>query len=728
MQKLALTGSAFDRLYGSSRLVVMSAGLYQAVAEIVPASLDILLLAPIGHLYVPGEASDFDAASLSPVGAPVGLLGFVVDGGGRNWADTWSSWSLSQTGRTAPPVWQIEAGDTALIMRSLAEIGLDDAAHSRLSAAQVQTDLAVLRRDFERSLINLEKARRIIRGAGYDTRYSTLSVPAGPETVAPDGETGPLTPYTAKYDMPVDAAGVVGISLHFVVPAGTLADGHFTVLLKRSVDRRILGSAELQFSDITAGWKYFELERGLQRSFGDAELVFEWIVSGKGSVPEVSLTAAEPDRCGAPMNGNKIGADPSKSTLSTLPAMQIWSGFAPGELADDQGFSGSPKERRRAAIGGLLKRATDLAGESAIIPASDIGPSGAWVQTHLRDDGPVGLCFEKLVPASARTLTVSCEAGHPSTPTCLYLVAVGGPSALNKDYLIQLFERAQNSDETKGIDEGAGVSWCIHAVAPGVRHDIEVELTALSDKVSDQNLSMTAVSTTESTDFGWCRWQDLSVELDTVEGHSTVYHSLDRNRQIIQRMRSVKFPEIGERLEFLAGRARLQKLTEQWGFSPMIVADDNGSLQTHPLKQDISAAIYRSGAAVGTTRVACDVETAHERAPDFIYVIALVNAETSDKYDLFKAFVAKLMQDEFHTASGFEPESQIYYSAQRLAALQVKAISIDLDAPLDVEHDIIVAALPVHDIISYGWCRWLSLSVATALDPHQQFKLKAPDQ
>ncbi len=725
MQKLALTGTAFDRFYGSSRLVVMSANLYQPVAEIIPSSLDVILLAPAGHLYVPGEDSSCGVASLSPVGAPVGLLGFIVDEGMRDWAEIWSNWSLSQTGRIAPPIWEVEIGDGARTMRSLAEMGLTDAEQSRLSSAQVQTDLAVLRRDFERSLINLEKARRIIRGAGYDTRYSTLSVPAGIETVRPDGQTGQLSPYIARYGLPVDAAGVVGISQHFVVPEGAVAAGHLTVLLKRSVDSRILGRAQLQFSEITAGWKYFELERGLQRSFGDAELALEWVVDGAGSVPEVSLTDAEPDRCGALTDTNETGADLADKTL---PAMQIWSGFSPGDLADDHNFFGSPKERRRTAISGLFERATVLTGGSTAEDVIDIDPSGAWVQTHLQEDGPVGLCFEKLVPASARALTVSCETGHLSASTCLYLVAVGGPSALDQDYMAQLSERAKTSGDTAGFDGEAEIAWSIQTVAPGVRHDIEVDLMAVGDDLSAQNLSMMVMSVTGFNDYGWCRWHDLSVELDTVKGHSTAYRSQGGNRQFIQRMRSVKFPEIGERLEFLAGRAQLQKLTEQLGFSPMIVADDNGSLQTHPIRQEVSAVLYRSGAPAGTTRVACDVETAHERAPDFMYVIALVNTETSDKYDLFRKFAAKLMKNEFHVAKGFEPAGQVYYSAQRLSALQVRAISIDLDTPLSEEHDIIVAALPVHDIISYGWCRWLSLSVATAVDTHQQFELKASDQ
>lgn len=724
MQKLVLTRDAFDRFYGSTRLIVMAERVYKPLVEVIPASLDILLLNRSGCLYMPQEDAPEMTACLAPVGAPVGLLGFVVDKQLKNNADAWSKWAATQTGRTTPPVWLVKAGDTVSALRCLAEAVVTDADRNRRAAATIQTDLAILRRDFERSLINLEKARRIIRGAGYDTRYSTLTVPVGEKTVCPKGVTSPLAPYMLRYGLPVDAAGMLGISLHCVIPASELADGHLTVLIKRSVDARVLGRAQVPFSTISTGWVYLELERGLQRSFGDAELVFEWVVNTEGGIPAISLTDGEPNRCGTLTDHE--ATSPNQADRA-LPAMQIWSGFAPGDLADDREFSGAPIEDRRAAVRSLLPRAKLTAGDSAEEDVVSVEGTAGWVQTHLQAGTPVGLVFEQLIPAPARALTVTCETAHASAPTCHYIVAVGGSLVLSEGFMTDLLEQVKTGGNPAGFDAKTGVAWRIEAVAPGARREIEIDLSAIADDLPARHLAMAVISTSDVTDYGWCRWHDVSIKLDTV-GHSVVHGASAVGQPLIQRMRSVKFPEIGERLEFLAGRAKLQALTDQLGFSPMIIADDNGSLQTHPIKQDMSAVLYRSGAGAGTTRVACDVETAHERAPDFMYILALLDAETPDKYEAFRAFADTLMSGEFYTAKGYDAEHRLHYTARRLSALQVAALSVDFDEPLGSEHDIIVAALPVDDIISYGWCRWLSLSVATVIDTHQQFELKPVDQ
>lgn len=724
MQKLLLTQNAFDRFYGSARLIVMSVGIHKTLSGLLPNTLDILLLDKTGNLFLPGEPLNADPDFFQPIGAPVGLLGFIVDRRMADYANAWSNWWAAQTGRAAPPV-ETARKNKAAVLQRLTGMVLAEADKNSKAAAGVQTDLAVLRRDFERSLINLEKARRLIRGIGYDTRYSTVSVPVGARTVGPGKLAGPLDPFIARFGMPTDAAGVQGVSLHFVVPDGRRAEGCLTVRLLRSVDSLVLGSAELLFSEIDAGWAYLSLDRGLVRSFGDAELVLEWVVASEGAIPEISLTDVALNRCG------RLSAD-SEGILDhpegTLPALKVWSGFEPGELAEGHGLFNSPMEHQRTPVSKLMNYSAAITGSEPAGPLISQDPSGDWVQTHLVKSGPVGLTFQKLVPAAAQTLTITCETAHASAPPCLYLVAVGGPAAAQEGYLTQLLDKARSDGNVKAYDAETNVSWLVQVVTPGKQHQLTIDLSALSDRLPRHNLGIAVISATESTRYGWCRWLDVSVALDTVKGNSAVVQSLAENSQPVLRMRSVKFPEIGDQIEFLAGRSYLQTLTDQLGFSPMIVPDDFGSLQTHPIKEGVSAAIYRSGAVAGTTLVACDVETAHERAPDFLYILALVKADTVDKYEMFQKFASDLANKEFLATRGYDKDLQIHYSARRLPALQVDTVSTDFNTPLDEDHDIIVAALPVQDIISYGWCRWLSLSVASIVDLHPQIELETPDR
>ena len=725
MQKLLLNQGAFDRFYGSSRLIVMSIGIYKTLSGLLPEALDVLLLDKTGKIFEPNDQINTTTNFLQPIGAPIGLLGFIVDRRMTECADCWSNWWAAQTGRAGLPVATVRKSRTAA-MQCLMDLVLAKADNNSKAAAGIQTDLAVLRRDFERSLIQLEKARRLIRGIGYDTRYSTVSVPVGSKTVGPDKLAGPLDPFVVRFGLPTDAAGVQGISLHFDVPKGSRAEGCLTVRLLRSVDSLVLGSAELLFSEIDPGWAYLALDRGLVRSFGDAELVLEWVVNKKGSIPTVSLTDAPLNRCGS-ISEDGYGA---KGALGdTLLALKIWSGFSPGELAEGHDFFQSPMEYRRRPICKLMGAATVV---SSSEPADSIlsqDPAAGWVQTHLHNSGPVGLVFEEMVPAAAQSLTITCETAHASAPTCLYLVAAGGPAVMQPEYMAQLIDKAKLGGSGKGLESEANVAWQAQIVTPGSQQQLTIDLSSLAKEAPAHNLGMVVVSVSGDTaEYGWCRWHDVSVALNTIKGHSTVTRSLAEANEPLLRMRSIKFPEIGDQIEYLAGRSKLQTLADKLGFSPMIVPDDFGSLQTHPINEGVSAAIYRSGAAAGTTLVACDIETAHERAPDFLYVLALVKADTVDKYEMFQEFINALASKEFFATRGYDKDQEIHYSARRLPALKVDSVSIDLNAPLEQDHDIIVAALPVSDVISYGWCRWLSLSVASVVDLQPQFDLGSTEQ
>lgn len=724
MQKLLLTQGAFDRFYGSARLIIMSVGIYKTLSVMIPDTLAVLLLDKAGKIFQPADRINSSSNLVQPIGAPIGLLGFIVDRPITEWANHWSNWCSSQTGRAALPVETVQKNKAAAL-QCLTELILSEADKNSKAAAGVQTDLAVLRRDFERSLINLEKARRLIRGIGYDTRYSTVSVPVGTKTVGPNKHTSPLDPFVARFGLPTDAAGIQGISLHFVVSDGQRAAGCLIVRLLRSVDSLVLGNAELLFSEINGGWAYLALDRGLVRSFGDAELVLEWVVIKEGVIPEVTLTDAALTRCGAFSDDSDEIQEPAGGTL---PALKIWSGFSPGDLAEGHNFFQSPMEHRRTPISKLMGTAIVVSRSEPSDSIISQDPTGEWVQTHLHKSGPVGLGFEGLVPAAAKTITVTCGTAHASAPTCLYLVAVGGPAVVQEDYLAQLLDKAKAGGSLKTYEADKNISWQAQIVAPGSQRQLTIDLSCLANEFSAYSLGMFVVSATGDTKYGWCRWHDVSVALDTVKGHSTVTHWLTGTNEPSHRMRSIKFPEIGDQIEFLAGRSQLQILADQLGFSPLTVPDDFGSLQTHPIKEGISAAIYRSGAVTGTTLVSCDVETAHERAPDFLYILALIKADTADKYEMFQKFSENLATKEFIATRGYDKDHQIHYSARRLSALKVDSVSIDLNTPLEEDHDIIVAALPVHDIINYGWCRWLSLSIASLVDQHPQFDLKSPEQ
>ncbi len=714
MQPKMLTAQAFRLFYSSNRLVIVTWRVAKTLLKVPLQQLDVLLLTPEGHLAVPGEPAEGASELMSAIGAPLGVRGIISEPASQPIAAQWRDWFSQQTGRVAPQLFTVGIRPSKTsILTIVSQCLLLDAEASRMSAAKTERDLAVLRRDFERTLINLEKARRIVRGAGYDTKFTTMSVPVGDGVLEPGKQKpGAREPYVAAFPLPVDAAGLVGISLHFCMPDEGLAEGALDVSLYRCADHQLLGQKEVSFADLGRGWAYFQLERPMQRSFGDAELIISWNFSGDGGAPSLSLSNST-------LNQRHDG---QVLVHDRLPAMQIWSGFSPGELEDDESFRPYHREAKRNDFASLYQFSRPF-GASVAEPES-ISLQDTSIQTHLLDD-VTGLYFSSLVPGSAHAVDVSFETVHPAAPQCVYLAAIGIAGAeITASDIDECYAKAESAGQLSGVDEEKRIVW--QAIVAPSEQNMHLRLDIPDALRSDtpSSLVLAVRSATGEKAYGWCRWNELSVFLPPVRavaGQLPATFEPDYTQH--RRMRSIKFPEVGEQLQFLAGTKALHELTETMGFSPMIVGEDNGSLQTHPLLEDVSAALYQGGAPAGTLRVGCDVETAHERAPDFRYVLALIPSGSDDKYKKFKEFLETSLPKGSRSSRGFVEAQNIHFCSRQLKALESSVLSIDLDMPLETGFDIIVAALPVQDVVSYGWCRWMSLNVTSSIDAQQQFSL-----
>lgn len=714
MQSTLLSAQAFRVFYSSHRLVIVTGRIAKKLNNTPLELLDVLQLTPEGHIVAPDETVEKSTELIAAIGAPLGVCGILSDAAEQDVATQLRDWFSEQTGRTAPQLFQLgRRPSKASVLTSLSHCLLLDAEASRLSGAENEKDLAVLRRDFERTLINLEKARRVVRGAGYDTKFTTMSVPLGEGSIDPSSQKIELRePYTAAFPLPVDAAGLVGVSLHFDVPQGDLANGDLTIAVYRCVDQQLLGAKKIPFMDLTRGWTYFELERPMQRSFGDAQLVISWDFHEGGAAPLLSLS-------------NSVLSpryEDVELVHDHLPAMQLWSGFSPGELEDDGRFWPHHLEAKRNKIAALYQFFRPF-GASAAEPDT-ITLQNSSLQTHLHE-GIAGLYGDALVPGSAHAIEVKFETAHRSAPDCLYLmcVATAGSEVTAAD-AEALYAKVLDQGQEGGIDEDRGFIWQAMVATPEQPMHMRLDIPDALRTRTPSSLVLAVKSVSGETSYGWCRWHTVSVHLPPFQTPvGQLPADFKPSYSQLRRMRSLKFPEVGEQLQFLAGTQALHKLTDSLGFSPMIVGEDNGSLQTHPILEEVSAALYQGGAPVGTVRVSCDVETAHERSPEFRYVLALIPTETENKYMTFKAFLENELPKGSHMSNGFAATYGIHYGSRQIKALQSSLISVDLDRPLESSFDIIVAVLPVKDVVSYGWCRWMSLNISSTIDDQQKFML-----
>ena len=497
MQLHLLTHQAFSAFYGTNRVIILDPSLTGSTLPTFDG-VCFLWLGGDGALYASVDEIGANPKLVAAIGAPAGVIGIIGRSKNASHITGWAKWFEEQTGRPAPPVCLIDSRKTEIeLYQAIAGCLAKDAAASRTMAADTEKDLAFLRRDFEKSLINLEKARRLMQGVGFDTRFMTLSVPLGEETIGPSDKdvASPLSPYVRSFGLPVDAAGIAGISLHCQITGTDRASGTFCVRVNRVVDNLCIGTSHLRFSDMDSGWLYFGLERTMQRSFGDAYLTLEWEPDSAGALPVITLSGLELETR-------------QKGQKTKLPAMRIWSGFAPGELGDPQQFIPMNAPRRFARFADLSLYATPISKSAVHSPVEEVGTS---LQTHLAETGPAGLAFEGTISPLASRVEVEFETAHENGPECLYLLMVTKSTARPT---VDEIDRFLSELKTgKKPDDHPDFIASYKLVAPGQRHSLAVSLPCgfASDQAS--NLYVAVVSTTGKQDYGWCRWHNLAVSI-----------------------------------------------------------------------------------------------------------------------------------------------------------------------------------------------------------------------
>ena len=183
---------------------------------------------------------------------------------------------------------------------------------------------------------------------------------------------------------------------------------------------------------------------------------------------------------------------------------------------------------------------------------------------------------------------------------------------------------------------------------------------------------------------------------------------LDAGMRNTWQVRTHRLPDLAGNIVFYQGAAKQAQITEELGFSPMTISEETSSLQTHPFADQVSAAILRHGLPVGAQRISCEVGTAHESAPDFIYILAVLPHGIEDPVSAFDTCVEQIKQG---TTSGFDENSRVQWCARELKALKISELAIELaEIPVQAA-DVVFGAIATSGDHSYGWCRWYNYSV-----------------
>ncbi|SDE71927.1 DUF6212 domain-containing protein [Kordiimonas lacus] len=701
--KIELTVSAFRTAYSGASLFLVGEDVLPALQDMLGNDIRFLLLGADGCIYSAGEERGGLDTRRAPVGMAIGVRGMLVGKATHAAAKAWDEHARRQQMFTPAPI-RLLTGMKGRMRLDGARFMLDcktsEAADLQAQMADKEAGMSYLRRKNESLLLNLEKARRMIRGAGFGLQHIAAELPVGDETVGPGGTVN--TCHFSQF-LPADASGLWAVALYVMSADSETAspDGYLEVRVLRASDGKCLAQDAKPYV-LSKGWLQFDLSGACSAVFGDAVLEVSWS-SDADNAPLLALAGVDADRFG----------DDAGQTL----ALRLMKGLADpmGDVGTGDGYDLSPFRhcpvaphvlRRRAAwaFGDLL---TDIPyGESLVSTGAD---GDNWVQTHPHEKGPSGVKVRGALAAGVAEVSISVLTDHESGPNCLYsILAVEhlegeDDAARSRKVLACLAGNTANQDN--------GIHAAQAMVAPKQTKTLTLNLEAPLENRADLYL-VVEVPGGKAT-YGWCRWSGLEIGLEwgALEVREMPTPS---NSAAALRMRSLKFPALAGRIEFVSGAKKLDELSKSLGFSPLLVSEETGSLQTHPLQDGLSAAIFEGGVPTTTLRVASEVETAHDAAPAFLYVLAVVSPSVTEKARAIRNVMSRIDPQNPATWQGINGRKTVQWQAKVLYARQAATIEIELALALDAPGDAVFAVKPAGQSVSYGWCRWYSLNITTA--------------
>lgn len=705
----SLTHGAFRQMYSDQCFLAVGADVLETLEPLLPKSISYLVLEPDGCLReqeAGHERHEQNNDRLKPLGMATGLKCIVVGRDTEQAALAWEHHAKAQA-LFVPPAVKVIGGFKRSQHIEAAEFLVGQAIqHSRELAKQMavkEENLAFLRRKNEWLLQSLEKARRMIRGAGYSLRTITAELPMGSRSIGPGGDVNTMH---FRQTLPCDAAGLRGLGLRVIRGAsGSLAvSDHPAVCLKvvRECDGLSLMDVTVSFRDLGEGWFNLDLDDGAVMSFGDAALEVLWSEEAKDDAPLFALADLSADRFG----------DDNADTL----ALRIYSGLRPLPTEEDVSPKTVPDRFETVSLSpaDLGPRAIWPFKNTALAEGAEIiSFNGDWLQTHALVGAASGAQIPNLVPAGGVSVSASVCTAHEAGPVCLYALVVlekgEGHSAAMIEQIVNDILEGKRGMATSSVD---GVHVVSKQVPAHQQHRLELTFSAPLSSPADVFLVVRPAGAEAA--YGWCRWSNLECRLlPSAEMIQLDDMPISAENSGLLLMRTQKFPELAGRINFISGKAKLQELGRELGFLPLLVSEETGSLQTHPLQDHVSAAIFEGGVPTGALRVASSVETAHDSAPAFIYVIAVLDSSIKEKERAVRNMMQRIKPDDGRTWQGINGKKTVQWQAKVLYARQAALLELELAEAAKKAHDVVFAVKPAVDSVSYGWCRWYSYNVTT---------------
>jgi len=703
MTQLKLTHAAYKALYGGYRVVVTDETLLPHLQPLAGEAFTLLVSDGDGTIRGAGEADA--AADLPVLGAPLGLAAFILPEGHspvvREWgaelllAKSNQPFEILLVSDDEPdPADRIGAFFHDLQNRLLMEL--------TARSGMLERQTLYLRRASERLMLELGAAQRVVDGIGFSDLTVVAEAPLGGGTVGP-GAGKDRDSFSQL--LPADGLGLAAVGLYVVPDKAPRANGTLRFALCRDADGKLLGEQTLDYAATGEGWILICFDGAASNVFGDVRLSVTWYGSEenpKGSkAPCLGLSD---------IRGNRFGDDETDLSL----ALRIFKKVGqPSLSAESLALIPEAPGVPLVLLPGRHVSVLDFDGGQARLDAvtRDVGfgpyqhdAAAGWVQAHLASDSITGVSYLGTIPRDTDAITLTVSVPEET-----------GPEVAFHAFLSQGLDdiEARVGAVLGGSEpEGQGFDHASRIVAAGQEKTFTLEPHHILGE--GRVLVLVAKSLTGQYSHGWCRWSKAVFSVKTGINAGRVLPEVapagaaGAAKKVI---RTIKLPELGGMVHFIDGTERLNELTAAPGFCPMIMDDSGGYLQTHPLTETLSGAVLPSLVAPGTHQIVASAHTGHPDAPDFIYAAALVRHDITDIAGVVQAAVRGLKLEKGEVKTGGNKRSGIFWQAQRLSTGEEGRLELTFDAPLDAVYHLVLVALPVAEMISFGWCRWTTIGI-----------------
>ena len=698
-ENISMTVTAARQYYGGGRLIIVSVGLFkEARKEVVRAGFDLLLLDDDGCVRCPSEKDGGSTAS-RPLGVGAGLRAFLTNGSSDRATERWQTFVqhckphqavLFKTIGGMP--WQKKTS----IRKALLEIL--SAETTALSAQVVSStrEIMALRTENEQQRSDLTRAARTLKAFGAHHRYVQLELAPGNDSIGPQSSTGFSVEneivYSVQQPLLADVSCLSAVRLYVLCDETTAfaEDGRLTVTLVHAVSNRVLARFERSYTELSPGWNEFDTSQQSQTSFGDAFLKVQW--RGTGLHPNLALSE----------NGTDLGD-------ATSLAIQLFANYlrpVSCEGVEDAGCFLADIDRAELSLAYLRSRLQEFStpGSKGCL-TFDAG--GQWFQIHPDDTNIVGCRLGPIPVDELQSVEVQVSLDHQNGPTTAFWLVLAETN-LSEERIVSALRAGE-------VESGIIVSAMAQLV--GLKSETLVLNFPSETDIGSANLYFCVQSLTSESAFAWCRWSKLSLIYNANDADQVLSLPSSEARTF-RELRTHRFPELHSQLSYIDGLAGAQSVFDHAGYSPMIISEETGSLQTHPVSDGFSATVCKGLVRRGARQISCEIETTHVSAPDFIYVLAV---STLEGPALKAALISH--KDEIQAGAGSAMCINVSLSDLALVAKRVPAglkTNIDLDLfASDLAFspsNVVFGVLPMGSDVSFGWCRWHSVSIETAPD------------